>query len=117
MTDISDTSLETEAEPATSITDIIEAHPVAEILGTSPRIKLLLAFYTAAEPLSPDQVTDRAGVAVSTWYNHVDELFESGFIEQYDKIGNSPRYRLTEGDERVEAFERFAAVVGGQADD
>jgi hypothetical protein len=113
MTDISDTSLDVEAEEATSVAEIIEAHPVAEVLGRSPRIKLLLAFYTAAEPLSPDQVTDRAGLAVSTWYNHKDELLESGFIEQHDKIGNSPRYRLTKGDERVELFEQFAQVVAG----
>lgn len=112
----------TDTDGAT-ISEIVADHPLTDILGASPRVRYLAALYAAEEPLTPARLAERADTSPATWYNHDDALLATGFVEQADSIGNSPRYQLAEDDPRVEAFIRFvdetsrAAIHAADADD
>lgn len=91
----------------------IDNHPLVKLLGDTPRPRILAVLLQAGEPLNPARIYERAGIAERTWYNHVDDLLETGLVVQSGMAGNSPLYRfateeeLSEGDDRVEALEKL----------
>lgn len=89
-------------------------HPLVQVLGDSPRIRILTVLLEAGEPLNPTRITERAGIAKRTWCNHKDALLETGITIQTGSAGNSPLYELAtdehlpEGDDRVECLHKIA---------
>ena len=93
--------------------ELMDAHPLTTLFDDGPRVRILIAFLQAGEPLNPDRVIERAGIGRRTWYNHIYDLIESGLVVESGNAGNSPLYRLPEpgelpeGDDRVEALEKL----------
>lgn len=105
---------ESDSETVETVAEHTARHPLVQLLGDSPRIRILAVLLEAGEPLNPTRIYERAGVAERTWYNHVDALEASGIMVQTGQAGNSPLYALArdedapDGDDRVECLEKLA---------
>lgn len=107
------------SKTATSVADVVENHPLVQLVGDHARARILVALYTAAEPLNPHRIVERAGLGSnSTWYRNKDELLETGLVVQSGNAGNAPLYRLAKDDPRVDALdvlvERTSAAIAEQ---
>lgn len=108
-------------ETAETAAEYMAGHALVRALGDTPRIRILAAFLDADQPMNPATIAEQAAIERTTWYNHSDELLDTGLIVQDGKAGNSPLYRLAdpdrddvlaEGDRRAEWLDKIADFTG-----
>jgi len=84
--------------------DIIANEPLVRIFGDHPRTRVIVALlYAYPRSLNPTAIIERANIARKTWYNHRDELLETGLVVEAGHAGNSPLYALVDPEDDLRA--------------
>lgn len=88
---------------------MLEANPLVRLFGDGARVKLLAVLLQADHPMNVTRICELADVNRSTWYDHEDELLESGLVYEAEPAGNSPMFAFVdaEDDRRTEWLEKL----------
>ncbi len=100
---------ESDTDAVGSVAGVVDQHPLLHLLGDHAKTRLLTALYVSPEPVNPTTLVERAGLGSRSWYNHREDLFETGLVREVGQAGNSPLYALAEGDPRIEALDVLAS--------
>lgn len=92
---------------------------VHEVLGDHPRTRIVFTLIAQARrgedhDLNPSDLARMAGLERTTVYNHLDDLVETGIIEESRTVGNSTMYRINKDSEAAKGLAKFddARVMG-----
>lgn len=71
-----------------------EAAALTELLGETPRVKIIAVLLKEGRDISVSQIAERGGMSRSSVYRHIDPLITIGVVEQTREIGGSPLYQI-----------------------
>lgn len=82
---------------------------LVSLFDDGPRVRILSVLLDAEQPLNPTRIQDRAEISAKTWYNHRDDLLDTGLVREVGQAGNSPLYAMPdrEEDPRVTALQQL----------
>lgn len=71
-----------EADVVADVEDAVQSHPIVQLFGDHAKTRFLAVLIRAdGTPLTVSDLCDKANVDRSTWYEHKDDLMETGVVE------------------------------------
>jgi DNA-binding transcriptional ArsR family regulator len=74
-----------------------EASALTDLLGESPRVKIIAVLLKEGRDVNVTQIADLGGMSRSSVYEHLDPLITLGVVEKTREIGGSPLYQINRG--------------------
>lgn len=93
---------------------------IHDVLGDHPRTRIVFTLVAQSRrggehrDLNISDIARMAGLERSTVYDHLDQLLETGVIEESRTIGNSTMYQINRDNEAAKGLAKFddARVMG-----
>ncbi|MWG34802.1 winged helix-turn-helix domain-containing protein [Halomarina oriensis] len=96
----------------------VERDPLIEALTPTSKLQILLALIRVrGEKLNPSAIADRAAVGRTSVYKHLDDLLADGLIEEAEKAGNSPMYRVDLDDDAIQHVVALRGIMAARRND
>jgi len=73
-----------DVEAITSASELLRQDPLVRLFGDNSRVRILAVLMGAPHPLNVSTIVEKADTGRRTWYNHVDELLETGIVVEVD---------------------------------
>lgn len=110
-------STDAEAQKAKDGEDIVQRSGLIALVGDHAKARIINALLDSYGALNPASIADKANIDPSTWYDHVDDLTETGLIEKAGNAGNSPLYQIDPSDPRADALSKVRDLTAAEIHD
>ncbi|QLG49692.1 winged helix-turn-helix domain-containing protein [Natrinema halophilum] len=85
---------------------------IYDVLGDHPRTRIVFTLIAQSRrgdthDLNISDLARMAGVERSTVYDHIDQLLETGVVEESRTIGNSKMYQINRDSEAAKGLAKF----------